>query len=213
MYGYFEYRFFTVASERATFAAEFAVRQRFLEWYPGRVPIERGEGDAIESAVVETTDTWTSSPSFGVATARSGGSSDVHPPTGVAPRTWHGPTRRSTWVASSHGAGIVKPAKRAPVERMPCGAYGIWQRIPRRHRCFEGGAILLGEDARAMVGARDGKLLSATGEVKADDLAIVVTAGPLKEPAVTELPDEHGECVQRAGGGAYVRARTSPDVG
>lgn len=38
-YGYFEYQFFTVAHERATFASEFAVRRRFIEHYAGLVPI------------------------------------------------------------------------------------------------------------------------------------------------------------------------------
>jgi len=58
VYGYFDYRFFTIAHERATFAAEFAVRRRFLDWHDGRVPVERGEGGEIESGIIQATDTW-----------------------------------------------------------------------------------------------------------------------------------------------------------
>lgn len=58
VYGYFEYSFFTVASERAMLAAEFAVRLRFLERHNGQVSIERRKAGSIESRILQPADTW-----------------------------------------------------------------------------------------------------------------------------------------------------------
>lgn len=63
-YGFFEYRFFVIAEERAPFTAEFAVRKRFLDSYEGRVQIERRKGSQVESAVIEATDPWSFDSAF-----------------------------------------------------------------------------------------------------------------------------------------------------